>query len=105
VREGHGLGLNIVQKVAELLNHEMRVESEIGKGSSFSVILPPGVAPKHAQICPQSADLVSASTPRAHVLIVDDDLAVRDATRLLPKVEGYRVTIASSFDEALDRVR
>ena len=39
--EGNGLGLAIVKRIAELANAELSVKSEIGKGSTFSVKLPP----------------------------------------------------------------
>src|SRR5215470_5895474 len=41
----------------------------------------------------------------AHVLLVEDDAAVRDATRLLLRVEGYRVTAVASLAEALEAVQ
>ena len=37
---GNGIGLNIVKRVVDLAHGEIRVESEIGKGSEFTVILP-----------------------------------------------------------------
>jgi PAS domain S-box-containing protein len=38
--QGTGLGLSIVKRAAELLNGDIRVKSEVGKGSTFSVLLP-----------------------------------------------------------------
>jgi signal transduction histidine kinase/CHASE3 domain sensor protein len=40
-REGHGLGLSIVKRAAQLLQHELRVQSDPGKGSVFSLLVPP----------------------------------------------------------------
>jgi two-component system CheB/CheR fusion protein len=39
------------------------------------------------------------------VLLVEDDLAVRDATRLLLKVEGYHVTAVACLTEAMRAAR
>ena len=41
---GSGLGLSLARKFAELLGGEVRAQSELGKGSRFSVILPMNLA-------------------------------------------------------------
>jgi CheY-like chemotaxis protein len=58
---------------------------------------PPDDAPDETAFMewPQSA--------QPHVLLVEDDHAVRDATRMLLTVDGYRVTAVSSLSEALQR--
>jgi two-component system, sensor histidine kinase len=43
-REGHGLGLNIVRRVAKLLDHEVSVRSTVGRGTTFSVSVPAAAA-------------------------------------------------------------
>jgi signal transduction histidine kinase/ActR/RegA family two-component response regulator len=104
VREGHGLGLSIVKRVARLLNHEIRVRSELGRGSTFSLSVPLG---SHS-----SLDQIAAHPPRdgsaaqrPHILIVDDDAAVLSATRMLLKVEGFRVSVAPSLSQAVQLAR
>jgi PAS domain S-box-containing protein len=105
-REGYGLGLSIVQRVVKLLNLHLEVASEVGRGSTFSLILPVG-KPEGATIAPASSvTVVSApQTPKPRVLLVEDDPGVRDATRMLLAVEGYRVTAVSSKSEALRSAR
>lgn len=107
VREGYGLGLSIVQRLIKLLDLRLRVESEVGKGSSFSLDLPPGGPGAFERAADPARDRMAAA-PRErtpHVLIVEDDPAVLDATRMLFKVEGFRVSLAGSLTEALQRGR
>ncbi len=43
-RDGYGLGLSIVQRLVSLLKLRLEVSSEVGKGSTFSLLLPAGTA-------------------------------------------------------------
>ena len=53
-----------------------------------------------------SRDTVRPSaSPGAAVLVVDDELALCNAIRMILELEGYRVTLATSGKEALERVR
>jgi two-component system, sensor histidine kinase len=102
-RDGYGLGLSIVQRIVKLLNLKLEVRSEVGKGSVFALAVPAGSA--RAQCSSAASPGISISkqpvgTPR--VLLVEDDKAVRDATRMLLSVEGYQVTAVASLSEALE---
>jgi two-component system, sensor histidine kinase len=102
-RDGYGLGLSIVQRLVSLLNAGFHVESEVGKGSAFALVLPASFTevaqpPAHARAQPQA----QGAAGKRHVLLVEDDQGVRDATRLLLKVEGYRVTAVASLAQAIE---
>lgn len=99
-RDGYGLGLSIVQRLVKLLNLELDVHSEVGKGTVFSLRIPAG----RARLLRSSAALPQAANQQllgARVLLVEDDKSVRDATRLLLAVEGYQVTGVATLAEAL----
>jgi len=105
-RDGYGLGLSIVQRLVRLLNVRLEVASEVGRGSVFSLILPVGKSQSTtATREPAAALAAKPQSGRARVLLVEDDPGVRDATRMLLAVEGYRVTAVSSESEALRSVR
>jgi PAS domain S-box-containing protein len=106
-RDGYGLGLSIVHRLVKLLDLKLHVRSEVDKGSTFSLDLPLGKsATRNLQLSslPDSSFNTRSSVNR-HVLLVEDDPAVRNATRMLLRVEGYRVSTAASLREALERAR
>jgi len=107
-REGYGLGLSIVQRLVRLLNLRLEVTSEVGKGSVFSLLLPRGrsqQASARSQAAAAAAARESSVARRPRVLLVEDDPGVRDATRMLLSVEGYRVRAVASREEALRSAR
>jgi two-component system, sensor histidine kinase len=105
-RDGYGLGLSIVKRVARLLNVKLDVESEPGIGSTFSFWLPTGTGQaNHRPESPRHFPVGSVERPGLHVLLVEDDAAVRAATSLLIKGDGYRTTAVASSAEALEQVR
>lgn len=71
IGDGTGLGLSICHSIVTSLGGEISVESERGRGSTFSVRLPPGVPVRPPSRVPSAQ---RSSTPRrASVLVVDDD--------------------------------
>jgi two-component system CheB/CheR fusion protein len=101
-RDGYGLGLSIVQRLVKLLNARLEVSSEVGAGSVFTLILRVGES-KGEEVEQQSTAARAAALPAGSplILLVEDDPSVRDATRMLLRVEGYRVSVAASLSEAL----
>ena len=104
IRDGYGLGLSIVSRLAKLLRLELDVRSELGTGSSFALVLPASRARLPDYNSP-SAVAQGGTQPRigGRVLLVEDELAVRSATRMLLQAEGYEVVTAGSHDEAVRR--
>jgi len=105
-RDGYGLGLSIVQRIARLLEFKVVVSSVPGIGSVFSFVLP---SARHsgalARPPVQRPLTASAGSNAFHVLLVEDEPGVRNAMRMLLKIEGYRIATASSAEEALDHLR
>jgi len=78
------------------------VRSEVGKGSVFSLLVPLGhVQRAMAQPAAATGAAPESGSARRRVLLVEDDAGVRDATRMLLSVEGYRVKAVASLAEAL----
>ncbi len=86
-REGFGLGLAIVRRIAALLNLPVEVDSAPGRGSRFAVTVPRGAAASESP--PPARAPRSLEGRRARILVVDDDPTVARATRLLLDLEGH----------------
>ncbi|HET7811899.1 MAG TPA: PAS domain S-box protein [Steroidobacteraceae bacterium] len=99
-RDGYGLGLSIVDRIARLLGLRIEVQSELDKGSVFSLELPRGAAPVATQATGARSEM-AAATSGAHILLVEDEPGVRNAMRTLLKIEGYQVTTTASAAEAI----
>ena len=106
---GTGLGLALTRRFSRLMGGEVFVESELGRGSTFTIRLP-----RRVQVAPEpSVEEERAGlarnqperTNRGSILVVDDDPTARDLiSRLLVK-EGFGIETASTGEEALKKAR
>lgn len=105
---GLGLGLSIVQRLGDLLNHRVRVRSRLGKGSVFAVeiTIPPDAAALQVKDRQPKIDETIAETVQrtGAVLIIEDDPEVRKLLDLLLKDEGCHTATAPDGIAALDLV-
>jgi CheY-like chemotaxis protein len=104
-RDGYGLGLSIVSRIVILLGLKIEVQSEMGRGTIFTLVLPASAGqlePAAATPTSRQSAAQSPTATRIPILLVEDDARVRNATRMLLKVEGYEVTTAGSLAEAME---
>jgi PAS domain S-box-containing protein len=98
VGRGTGLGLAVVYGVVTQLGGDVRVASEVGHGTAFTVRLPLAAEGVTATEAGHDAQMPRGTET---VLLVEDESPVREATRRLLERFGYRVFEAGSGGEAL----
>jgi len=100
--EGTGLGLSVVYGIVKESGGTISVESEAGKGTTFSVFLPAAQKSESVQATGRQSRLPWG---KERVLFVDDEPSIADLGRKGLERFGYDVTIRQSSPEALELFR
>lgn len=108
--EGSGLGLNIVKQLVYLMQGNIRVDSEYGKGSTFTVFIPQKVVGKMEigdftseanKVGTDKIEETLFTAPDAKVLVVDDNVMNLTLMKALLKRTQIKVETARSGKECL----
>ena len=88
------------RRLCRMMGGDVTVESEIGRGSAFTIRLPAQVAQPLTEV-PADALAEAALTGAATVLVIDDEPAMRDLMHRFLTKEGLHVVAAASGEEGL----
>lgn len=102
---GSGLGLSIVKGIVELMEGEISVTSEVGKGSCFKVLLPFEMAPKQEILKQQGVaakNNFNGAGRKLKVLLAEDDMMSVVLIKKMLSGPGWDLKIASSGVEAVN---
>ncbi|GEA12517.1 aerobic respiration control sensor protein [Alteromonas sp. KUL49] len=95
---GTGIGLAICKQMVDLMDGEIKVASQVGKGTRFEIDLP-------LQISKQPMQVAQLQVTGLNILLVEDiELNVMVAKALLEKL-GQKVDVAMTGQEAIDKAR
>lgn len=111
--EGTGLGLNITKQLLDLMDGELKVYSEYGKGSVFTAIIPQDMVPgQYETVGDLSADMdakpaqrAAFTAPDAKILIVDDSKTNLMVAQALLKEIQAQLTLVLSGEECLECIQ
>ena len=102
--KGTGLGLAVVLGILRGYGGEIRVQSEIGKGTAFTLYFP-AVELADEQTPTEHGILDPLPRGAEHILLVDDEKSIADVTTGMLERLGYKVTVRISSYDALEAFR
>ena len=103
---GSGLGLSICKQLVDLMNGEVDIESEVGKGSMFSFTIPLiAVAVDEPQVDFGESSKTEELAPSANILIAEDNPVNQLVVKGLLSSLNQSCTIVNDGSEALQRAK
>ncbi|MCF7202425.1 PAS domain-containing hybrid sensor histidine kinase/response regulator [Pseudomonas oligotrophica] len=103
-RKGVGLGLAIVDRIASMLDYQVQVRSQPGRGSVFSIDVPMAPLPNQPQGIAASGGLppFGDPLPGCRLLVLDNEASILHSMAALLDQWGCSVVTAADLGEALE---
>ncbi len=101
--KGSGLGLATSYSIVKNHNGLIDVQSEVGKGTTFSLYLPADSRDRITE--PVLTQAATASPRTARVLLMDDDQVIRTVTGEMLNELGHTVELSAHGAEAIEKYR
>lgn len=104
-QKGLGLGLSIVQRAAKILDHKIEMQSQLEKGSTFSISVAQAksLPPTNPQI--NQHQIENTLDNQSLIIVIDDEKSIREGLQQLLGIWQYHVVTAIDGNDALEKLQ